>query len=93
MTDNRTYDRDADRQALLEATLSHAAFDGWSQKAFDLGAKDAGIPADRALNAFPGGLADRSRCSAASASVTPRRAGRVRKDSPPSPLPVHRRAA
>ena len=58
MTDNRTYDRDADRQALLEATLSHAAFDGWSQKAFDLGAKDAGIPADRALNAFPGGLAE-----------------------------------
>ena len=44
-----TYDRDADRLALLEATLSHAAFDGWSQKAFDAGAKDAGIPADRAL--------------------------------------------
>ena len=53
-----TYDRDADRQALLEATLSHAAFDGWSQKAFDAGAKDAGIPADRALNAFPGGMAE-----------------------------------
>jgi ubiquinone biosynthesis protein COQ9 len=53
-----TYDRDADRQALLEATLSHAAFDGWSQKAFDAGARDAGIPADRALNAFPGGLAE-----------------------------------
>ena len=58
MTDDRTYDRDADRLALLEATLSHAAFDGWSQKAFDAGAKDAGIPADRALNAFPGGLAE-----------------------------------
>ena len=53
-----TYDRDADRSALLDATLSHAAFDGWSQKAFDAGAKDAGIPADRALNAFPGGLAE-----------------------------------
>jgi ubiquinone biosynthesis protein COQ9 len=53
-----TYDRDADRLALLEATLSHAAFDGWSQKAFDAGAKDAGIPADRALNAFPGGMAE-----------------------------------
>src|SRR6185437_14849309 len=58
MTDDRTYDRDADRLALLEATLSHAAFDGWSQKAFDAGARDAGIPADRALNAFPGGLAE-----------------------------------
>ena len=53
-----TYDRDADRLALLEAALSHAAFDGWSQKAFDSGAKDAGIPADRALNAFPGGMAE-----------------------------------
>jgi ubiquinone biosynthesis protein COQ9 len=53
-----TYDRDADRLALLEATLSHAAFDGWSQKAFDAGAREAGIPADRALNAFPGGMAE-----------------------------------
>jgi ubiquinone biosynthesis protein COQ9 len=53
-----TYDRDADRLALLDATLSHAAFDGWSQKALDAGAKDAGIPADRALNAFPGGLSE-----------------------------------
>lgn len=52
------YDRDADRAALLEATLDHAAFDGWSQTAFDAGAKDAGIPADRALNAFPGGMAE-----------------------------------
>jgi ubiquinone biosynthesis protein COQ9 len=52
------YDRDADRAALLEATLNHAAFDGWSQMAFDAGAKDAGIPADRALNAFPGGMAE-----------------------------------
>lgn len=58
MTVDGTYDRDADRLALLEATLSHAAFDGWSQKAFDAGAKDAGIPADRALNAFPGGLSE-----------------------------------
>jgi ubiquinone biosynthesis protein COQ9 len=53
-----TYDRDADRVALLEATLEHAAFDGWSQKALDAGARDAGIPLDRALNAFPGGMAE-----------------------------------
>ena len=52
------YDRDADRAVLLEAVLSHAAFDGWSQVAFDAGARDAGIPADRALNAFPGGMAE-----------------------------------
>src|SRR5919109_2688636 len=53
-----TYDRDADRLALLEATLAHAAFDGWSQKAFDAGTKDAGTPADRVINAFPGGMAE-----------------------------------
>ena len=53
-----TYDRDADRVALLEATLAHAAFDGWSQKALEAGAKDAGIPADRVINAFPGGMAE-----------------------------------
>jgi ubiquinone biosynthesis protein COQ9 len=58
MTQDGSYDRDADRLALLQGTLSHAAFDGWSQKAFDAGARDAGIPADRALNAFPGGLAE-----------------------------------
>ena len=58
MTPGSIYDRDADRMALLEATLSHAAFDGWSQKAFASGAKDAGIPADRALNAFPGGMSE-----------------------------------
>lgn len=58
MATERTYDRDADRLALLEATLSHAAFDGWSQKALDAGAKEAGIPADRTLNAFPGGMAE-----------------------------------
>ena len=52
------YDWDADRVALLEAILSHAAFDGWSQTAFDAGAREAGIPADRALNAFPGGMAE-----------------------------------
>ena len=53
-----TYDRDADRAALLDAVLAHAGFDGWSQGAFDAGARDAGIPADRALNAFPGGMAE-----------------------------------
>jgi ubiquinone biosynthesis protein COQ9 len=52
------YDRDADRAQLLDAFLSHAAFDGWSQTAFDAGAREAGIPADRALNAFPGGMAE-----------------------------------
>lgn len=52
------YDRDADRLALLQAILAHATFDGWSQAAFDAGAREAGIPADRALNAFPGGMAE-----------------------------------
>jgi len=33
MTQDSTYDRDADRLALLDATLSHAAFDGCQNRA------------------------------------------------------------
>jgi ubiquinone biosynthesis protein COQ9 len=53
-----TYDRDADRQQLLEAVLVHVAFDGWSEAALTAAAKDTGIPLARALNAFPGGAAE-----------------------------------
>jgi ubiquinone biosynthesis protein COQ9 len=53
-----TYDREADRLALLEKTLAHAPFDGWSQRALEAGASDAGVPLDRMLNAFPGGMAE-----------------------------------
>lgn len=53
-----TYDRDADRHQLLQATLAHTPFDGWSERALEMGAKDLGIPQARVLNAFPGGMAE-----------------------------------
>ena len=54
----KSYDRAADREALLAAILAHVPFDGWSESAFHIGAKDAGISLERALNAFPGGMAE-----------------------------------
>jgi ubiquinone biosynthesis protein COQ9 len=54
----KSYDRAADREALLTAVLDHVPFDGWSESAFQIGAKDAGISIERALNAFPGGMAE-----------------------------------
>ncbi len=46
------------REPLMEALLSHAPFDGWSDKALAASAADLGIPADRAALVFPGGAAD-----------------------------------
>jgi ubiquinone biosynthesis protein COQ9 len=54
----KSYDREGDRDALLAAILDHVPFDGWSESAFKIGAKDAGISIERALNAFPGGMAE-----------------------------------
>ena len=51
-------DRDAQRAALLKATLPHAPFDGWTRTAFLAGARDAGIEPALADNAFPGGMAE-----------------------------------
>ena len=51
-------DRDAQRQALLQATLPHVAFDGWTHTALRAGARDAGIEPALADNAFPGGMAE-----------------------------------
>src|SRR5262245_33001231 len=50
-----TYDRDQDRERLLAAILNHVPFDGWSETALRAAGSDAGLPADRVLNAFPGG--------------------------------------
>jgi len=50
-----SYDRDQDRERLLAAILSHVPFDGWSEIALQAAGADTGIPADRVLNAFPGG--------------------------------------
>ncbi|MDA0306882.1 MAG: COQ9 family protein [Proteobacteria bacterium] len=46
------------KDKILLATLAHAAFDGWSDKALTAGLGDAGLDADMAARAFPGGVAD-----------------------------------
>jgi ubiquinone biosynthesis protein COQ9 len=51
-------DRDAQREALLKATLPHVPFDGWTRTALVAGARDAGIEQVLADNAFPGGMAE-----------------------------------
>lgn len=52
------YNRDADRARLADAVLAHVPFDGWTETALKAGAADAGIDIARALNAFPGGMAE-----------------------------------
>lgn len=52
------YDRDEDRQLLLAAILNHVPFDGWSETALQAAGQETGIPAERVLNAFPGGAKD-----------------------------------
>lgn len=51
-------DRDAQREALLKATLPHVPFDGWTRTAFAAGVRDLGADAALADNAFPGGMAE-----------------------------------
>ena len=46
------------RQKLIEASLPHVAFDGWTLAAIRAGAADAGIAEVEARNAFPGGPAE-----------------------------------
>jgi len=46
------------RSRLLQATLPHVVFDGWSERALKAGAGDAGIDPAVAQNAFPGGAAE-----------------------------------
>lgn len=46
------------RDAILEATLPHVPFDGWSAKSLSAGVADAGYPKDMALRAFPAGTAE-----------------------------------
>ncbi len=44
------------RAAILEATLAHVPFEGWTLGALKAGAADAGYDAAQALNAFPNGI-------------------------------------
>lgn len=53
-----SYDRDEDRERLAAAILPHVPFDGWSERAMQAGATDLGLDFARALNAFPGGMAE-----------------------------------
>jgi ubiquinone biosynthesis protein COQ9 len=43
------------REALAPLLGSHAAFDGWSERAIAMAAAELGVPAERARIAFPGG--------------------------------------
>jgi ubiquinone biosynthesis protein COQ9 len=45
------------RDALLEATLSHVPFDGWSRVAMRAGARDIDLPAPDLVELFPDGPA------------------------------------
>lgn len=47
-----------ERDALIDATLSHVSFDGWGKKALLAGATDIGVGAEAAERAFPGGARD-----------------------------------
>jgi ubiquinone biosynthesis protein COQ9 len=49
---------EAMRTRILESTLVHVPFDGWSEKSLMAGAKDAGYAPPMALEVFPGGVPD-----------------------------------
>ncbi|MEE8189520.1 MAG: COQ9 family protein [Kiloniellales bacterium] len=51
-------DIDKTRAKLLQATLPHVAFDGWTEKALLAGAAELDLDQAEALNAFPGGPAE-----------------------------------
>ncbi len=51
-------DTDKLREDLLQASLGHVAFDGWSRTALRAAARDLGVDAALAQNAFPGGEAE-----------------------------------
>ena len=48
----------ATRDKIVEATLSHAPFDGWTRRALKAGVADLDLPPETALRAFPGGIPD-----------------------------------
>ena len=48
----------ATRDKVVEATLSHAPFDGWTRGALKAGVADLGLKPEMALRAFPGGTPD-----------------------------------
>ena len=71
---------DALREKLMDAAIAHVPFDGWGDKSLLAAAKDLGVDAALARNAFPGGaieiiefhsvLADRRMMAAYEAEAT-----------------------
>ena len=55
MSTDQTFDRDAVREAIIDAALPHVPFDGWTQATLQHGAEDAGHDKVMALRVFPGG--------------------------------------
>lgn len=53
---------DTKRRKLLTAILAQIPFDGWSEKAFTLGAKEAGVKQGEAELLFPQGIRDVIEC-------------------------------
>ncbi len=51
-------DIETTRRRLLEATLNHVPFDGWTMTALQRAAADLDLDAATAVNAFPGGAAE-----------------------------------
>jgi ubiquinone biosynthesis protein COQ9 len=51
----QSFDRDVVRTAIIDSTLPHVPFDGWTQGALQHGAADAGFEKVMALRVFPGG--------------------------------------
>ena len=55
MSDDNSFDREAVRTAIIDSTLPHLPFDGWSQATLQHCAEDAGFDKVMALRVFPGG--------------------------------------
>ena len=52
------FDMDITREAILEATLTHVPFDGWTLASLRDGVRDAGLDESMAVRAFPGGIVE-----------------------------------
>jgi ubiquinone biosynthesis protein COQ9 len=57
-TQDKPFDRDAVRAAIVDAALPHVPFDGWTQGVLQRGAADAGHDKVMALRVFPGGAVE-----------------------------------
>jgi ubiquinone biosynthesis protein COQ9 len=49
---------EARRESLLDATLGHVAFDGWTETSLRRAATESGVSAGEMLDAFPGGATE-----------------------------------